>query len=532
MGYLGTQDSTTTSSPTYTQIIDVADTFKKFEYIAQQGQQSVIVPTEFNPYKFLLYINGFLIPENEYVVEDFTQYYKITFDESLNINDIITAVIFGNPQAVADAKTANYYQEFLIDHTLSNTFTVTYSTNIAHFNNNVYVNGFRIPSNNYNLIGANTVQLLDYFIQANNIVTVESFVPESVNITGSSTNLFPITTGSSDGIPVAKVNGSTLELRKIASNEQIKSYINNNNEIELRLSYPSNINVETFTANGNTATFDLQYTPVSTYSTLVSIDGLVQIPEVNYTINTANNKLIFGSNPNSDSLVSVTFLQTVANTNVLTEVTDNSISTIKIQNDAITPEKISNPWLYKNNNFTAYPGYKYVLETTNANNISILLPNVRNFGDQIEFVNSNPVTSNNVIYIIPSSINNDTINNKTSLELSGYFSKFNVIFTGEQWITFNIEQGWEIINMNYTLTNFGKYFVDTSTSAITVTLPNNPIFGEEVTFHDLNDTWDTNNLVLNGNGKLINSANDFICDIESSTVRVVYVDTQWKVITT
>ena len=52
-----------------------------------------------------------------------------------------------------------------------------------------------------------------------------------------------------------------------------------------------------------------------------------------------------------------------------------------------------------------------------------------------------------------------------------------------------------------------KLFIDTSSNAITVTLPSSPAVGDEISFMDLADNFDTNALTINPNGKKVFGAN-------------------------
>ena len=47
------------------------------------------------------------------------------------------------------------------------------------------------------------------------------------------------------------------------------------------------------------------------------------------------------------------------------------------------------------------------------------------------------------------------------------------------------------------------YFVNTTGGQITATLPSNPDLGDTVRFYDVAKTFDSNNLIIGRNGKLI-----------------------------
>jgi len=74
--------------------------------------------------------------------------------------------------------------------------------------------------------------------------------------------------------------------------------------------YTANASSQTFTANGEVASFTLNNEIVNEYNSIVTLDGLIQIPNVHYNI--SGNALTFSSNPASDSAVEVRNLTAVA----------------------------------------------------------------------------------------------------------------------------------------------------------------------------------------------------------------------------
>lgn len=614
------------------------DNFEKFEFNATQGQDRFTINTDYEPAKFLLYINGYLIPENEYYIEDYQDYFVIVLDETLNLNDVLVAILFGDTQtanATFNVGIGSYTQEFTVTNVNSNTFPVTYSNDISTFNNSVYADGIRLTSTEYT-VSNNVVQILDNnLLTLNGTITVESLISDQVYPSEYKINLVPREVGTQGYSPV-NVNGPTLELRKIKSSSDISVHLTNDNEIELKW-YHSDIQYETYTANGNTAIFNLQYQPYTSYSSLVTVDGIVQVPNVNYTVNSIGQTIELGSIPPNGTKISIIHLNTVSNNVTLTDIPDNYISNVKLQDNSITPEKIYNPWVFRSASFSAYSRYKYLVDTTN-NNVIVQLPDVRNEGDFVSFINVNSGNAN-ILTLIPSPLTSDTIDGQTIIELTNSYYLINYIYSNGQWrsiveipensvrpnqllnvtsfktsnftaengyeylvdatsndilitlpqfsingdkITFinrtphsstykiniktddtlsdlidnkellqlygektlleliyinnnwetnNLNQGWDFINSNTSLLNFGNFFVDTSVASITIELPQTSFFGETFKFHDYNDTWDSNNLILFGNTINIDTANTFTADMESGTVEIIYSGTQWKVLT-
>ncbi|NDB79000.1 hypothetical protein EB155_03965 [archaeon] len=205
-------------------------------------------------------------------------------------------------------------------------------------------------------------------------------------------------------------------------------------------------------------------------------------------------------------------------------------SIVNIPENTIRPSQLLNVTDYKTSNFTAENGYEYLVDAT-SNDILITLPQYSIEGNKITFINRTPHSSANKINIKTDDTLSDLIDNKELLQLYGEKTLLELIYINNNWETNNLNQGWDFINSNTSLLNFGNFFVDTSTASITIELPQASFFGETFKFHDYNDTWDSNNLILFGNTINIDGANTFIADMESGTVEIIYSGTQWKVLT-
>lgn len=71
------------------------------------------------------------------------------------------------------------------------------------------------------------------------------------------------------------------------------------------------------------------------------------------------------------------------------------------------------------------------------------------------------------------------------------------------------------------------YFVNTTSGAVTVTLPASPSAGDIVSIKDYANTFDTNNVTVGRNSSKINGiCADAVLDTEGDSITLVYVETQ------
>jgi len=92
---------------------------------------------------------------------------------------------------------------------------------------------------------------------------------------------------------------------------------------------------------------------------------------------------------------------------------------------------------------------------------------------------------------------------------------------------------WNIASSNITMTANNGYFVDTSSSPKTMTLPASPTLGDTIRINDLAGTFGTNNLTVARNGQKIQGiTQDLLVDTDQSSFGLVYSNSTygWKVL--
>ena len=106
-------------------------------------------------------------------------------------------------------------------------------------------------------------------------------------------------------------------------------------------------------------------------------------------------------------------------------------------------------------------------------------------------------------------------------------------YNGSQWMTLGAGNPWSTESASFNVAANDRVLIDTSSAAVTVTLPGTPLLGDTIRFQDLNGTFATNNLTVARNGKdIMNLAEDMTVDTNHAGFGVVFTgDTNgWKII--
>jgi hypothetical protein len=159
-----------------------------------------------------------------------------------------------------------------------------------------------------------------------------------------------------------------------------------------------------------------------------------------------------------------------------------------------------------------------VNEVTITNAATANAPEISSTGDDTNVdIKITPKGSGNVVLDGIKFPNADgTVDQVLKTDGAGNLS-FGEVTGGESWQT--VKTG------NFNAVASEGYFINTTSVAITATLPASPSLGDFITFIDYAGTFDTNNLTIARNGKPIQgAAEDLTVSIERSAFTLVFVD--------
>src|SRR6056300_1376647 len=262
---------------------------------------------------------------------------------------------------------------------------------------------------------------------------------------------------------------------------------------------------DTFTGDGSTTTFDLTTAiPNVTENDIeVFVDNVRQEPGSSdaYTLGfdgSSNFKRItFTAAPASSAEIYV--LSDSAQTSLLT-VADDSITTAKLQDGSVTADKIADGTIIASDVADgAITGAK-INSTFDISAKTVTLPSTSVTNDMLAGSIANAKLSNSSF-----TLNGTSINLGDTAEISA----------GTSWQTEKTS--------SFTAVAGEGYFVNTTSGAITVTLPASPTLGDEVSSIDASGTADTNNITVGRNSENIQgSAADLTISTERAGLTLVY----------
>ena len=316
------------------------------------------------------------------------------------------------------------------------------------------------------------------------------------------------------------------------------------------ISVLSKVYTDTFTGDASTVDFTASKDVSDENVTQVYIDGVYQSKD-NYT--TSGTTITFSTAPPSGSAIEVVhftpatystlnsnqFTGTGSQTDfTLTQAVDVDTSFVFIQ--GVYQEKDQYSISGTTLTFTTAPLSGYSIEVITVGSVSIFndtlfLDNFNGTGSQVDYTLSTSPASENAIDVYI----NGLYQQKDTFSLSGTTLTFSTAPPNGSTIEVKSTGGlnnvvsssgggisWQTTpkTANFTAVAGEGYFVDTTSAAITVTLPGSPTAGDEVSIVDYAGTADTNNITITSSDNINGSSNDVKIDFERGGVSMVYVD--------
>tara|TARA_B100000614_G_scaffold115323_1_gene103605 strand:- start:633 stop:5474 length:4842 start_codon:yes stop_codon:yes gene_type:complete len=306
-----------------------------------------------------------------------------------------------------------------------------------------------------------------------------------------------------------------------------------------------------YTANGNTFGFATTTAIANENNVQVYIDGVYQSKD-NYT--TSGSTVTFSPTAPANG-TSVELIHVVESSGVIARdtFTGNNTTTaftlsMSISNVNATQVYIDGVYQSKSNYTTS--GSVLTFNTAPATGTSIEVVHIK--AVNATSINQNNFTGNgNQTFTLSQSIDDEAktfvfiqgvYQEKSTYSISGNQITFNTApqtgFTVEVMAFDSITVGnqtaagtdWQTAIEPQTGTSFGAdankgYFVDTTSSSVTVNLPAGSV-GDEIHFTDYAGNFDTNEIIFNANGteKILGSTTNHKCVTKNATVRLIYQD--------
>ena len=137
-------------------------------------------------------------------------------------------------------------------------------------------------------------------------------------------------------------------------------------------------------------------------------------------------------------------------------------------------------------------------------------------GTTLTFTEAPPTGTNNV-YVLHRGLSKQSILPPADLGSKNYSTTGT--FTASNFSSWETDAK----TSNFQTHKSKQYFVDTSGGAVTATLPDTAIIGDEIRFMDVAATFDTNNLTVDRNGhNIVGSAQNLVVADERAAFALVY----------
>jgi len=233
------------------------------------------------------------------------------------------------------------------------------------------------------------------------------------------------------------------------------------------------IEQDTFDGDGSTVAFTLNSSCDSENNLQVYIDGVYQSKD-NFSVSGTTLTFTTAPNTGTDNIEVMHLKSVVGSVKVDTFTGDGSDTTFDLTHSITT----------ENNTQVFIDGVYQSKDNYSTSGTTVTFSTAPPNGSAIE-----------VVHIVPSSSGGG----------------------GISWVT-------DDKTVNFTATAGEGYFVNTTSAAITVTLPSSPSAGDEVSIVDYAGTADTNNITITSSDNINGASDDVVINYERGGVSMVYVD--------
>lgn len=251
----------------------------------------------------------------------------------------------------------------------------------------------------------------------------------------------------------------------------------------------SKIYTDTFTGDGSTVAYTTSKDVSDENETQVYIDGVYQSKD-NYT--TSGTTITFSTAPPNGTAIEVVHFDAAE----YTSLASNQFTGTGSQTDFTLTQEVN-----EDSSFVFIQGVYQEKSTYSISGTTLTFTTAPLSGYTIEVITSGVVAN----------VTSSPVNSVNGL-------------TGD--VTVSGGTDWQATpkTADFTAVAGEGYFVNTTSAAITVTLPSSPSAGDEVTIVDYAGTADTNNITITSSDNINGSSADVLIDYDRGGVSMVYVD--------
>ena len=255
------------------------------------------------------------------------------------------------------------------------------------------------------------------------------------------------------------------------------------------ISVLSKVYTDTFTGDGNEVDFTASKDVTDENVTQVYIDGVYQSKD-NYT--TSGTTITFSTAPPSGSAIEVVHF-TPATYSTLNS---NQFTGTGSQTDFTLTQQVD-----EDKSFVFLQGVYQEKSTYSISGTTLTFTTAPQSGYSIEVITVGAVAN----------VTSSPVNSVNGL-------------TGDVTVVSGTDWQATPKTANFTAVAGEGYFVNTTSTAITVTLPSSPNAGDELSIVDYAGTADTNNIIITSSDNINGASDDVLIDYERGAVSIIYID--------